>query len=1392
MKIQVVLIAVLLVLVALVFPVCAFSGSGAGTSGDPYQITTTSQWMEIANANSKNYTLMNDLNFLGVNYPVINLTSSASINGQYYTISNVYQTKADYNTGGGSTYGSGLITSQSGRTTIKNLHVDNISVLYVSSSSNRAYGGIVGLDVGGGTYTNLLVTNSIIGDSSTNGGSNKNYGGITGQERSASGYYNYTMVENTKIYSSGNGMGGILGIHVSHNPALYSNNFASCTFTGSSTYVGGTTNDYTAAFTVPDSNYYNNQTFGLYTNPNEVPINTTQQEIKETFSAWDSSLFQIVNGYPILNQFAPPPVASFTKSGTGGASPYTVVFTDTSTNTPTSWYWVFGDGDATNRTVQSPVHTFTGAGTYNVNLTATNGGGSDTTATQSITVGLAPVSSFTKDKTSGTSPLTVVFTDTSTGTPTSWYWVFGDGDATNRTVQSPVHTFTGVGTYNVNLTSTNAYGSNQTPSTQSITVGDAPVASFTKSATSGSTPFTVVFTDTSTNTPTSWYWVFGDGDTTNRTVQNPVHTFTVDGTYSVNVTSINAYGSSTSAAQDITAGTVASASFTKSKIYDVVGQSVVFTDTSTGSPTSWKWVITNSTVTTTLQNPTITFNIAGIYGVNLTVANGLGGDTSAIQAVYVGYIGNNAWSWFPYSPQLVHKSFTFSIAGGQTATVPYTAYWRTIAPNGTTLYNVSNPFAGDVAGTWQLGMMIINDYGVFTSPTYPYVYYDNLTPSFTKTSSLGMSPLLVDFAAHDGAGSKATSWKWVASDGQTSTLSSPALTFTGAGVYNINLTTWNSTYSITNTTATQSITVYDDLAPSFTKSVASGNAPLSVDFTGSQGATKADTWLYVSTNDTWTSTSQSPTHIFGARGVYGVNLTITNTTYSLTKTTAIQAITVIFDADFTGTPLTGVEPKNVVFTDTSTGAPTSWTWVFGDGQYSTAQNPTHNYATYGSYNVALTINKAGVTNDTETKNAYVVITQDKPKNTGWTANVTSGTGHTPPNLRVQFTGTYTNGTPNIYDWNIGGLYSSTHQPVVTFTHDGVYWVNLTLSNAIGATSYNGTYTVLGSPPIISSAYFGDANSTYYPPVNIFFGSFYDAVNGGTPTSWSWNFGDGGMIGTTNNWTHPYTAPGIFTITLTMTNAWGSDTETLKYEVLTPPLQNVPILKWVDNTSATVTSAYVGVPVHFSFDTVTRGLNPPIGYLADYFVLMFYKKDVNTGFWTNDTTRTYYRTFYGGNYFTSADTTYQNTMQGVDRWVGYRDVTFTEAQTYRAQIVMHNWTNPSTYPPVTLGTADIVITDNPLLLSNIGGWTTGIGGIGLSLILAAIIIVILMAIPYMWLRQFNPYIEVFMVILGIGVSYYFGLISLWVIFGLGVIAAVVIFFMNRSGGGGGEVEGGEVG
>ncbi len=248
------------------------------------------------------------------------------------------------------------------------------------------------------------------------------------------------------------------------------------------------------------------------------------------------------------------PVAAFSATPSTGTAPLSVQFTDASTDLPTQWVWSFGDGIG-NSTLENPSYTYANAGTYTVTLTAVNAaGGNICTHNNLITVSsitaatTVPVPAFSGTPTSGTAPLTVQFTDLSTGSPANWTWNFGDGNTS--TVENPLYTYPDDGTYSVMLTATNAAGSNISIQSGFIVVGAAvPAAGFSASPSEGTTPLIVQFTDTSGGSPTSWIWDFGDGTT--GSAQNPSHTYTTAGTYSVTQIVSNTAGSNTSVQSDL-------------------------------------------------------------------------------------------------------------------------------------------------------------------------------------------------------------------------------------------------------------------------------------------------------------------------------------------------------------------------------------------------------------------------------------------------------------------------------------------------------------------------------------------------------------------------------------------------------------------------------------------------------------------------------------------------------------------------------------------------------------------------------------------------------------------------------------------------------------------------
>lgn len=152
-----------------------------------------------------------------------------------------------------------------------------------------------------------------------------------------------------------------------------------------------------------------------------------------------------------------------------------------------------------------------------------------------------PVASFSANTTSGTLPLVVQFTDTSSNNPVAWDWNFGDGTG-NSTVKNPIHTFNAVQNFDITLTVTNAVGTNSTKKIGYISGQlTPPTANFTSNYTGlwslsahGGQSLCVQFTDTSYFGST-WSWAFQDGGGTSN-LRNPVYIFNDIGNWTVTLT----------------------------------------------------------------------------------------------------------------------------------------------------------------------------------------------------------------------------------------------------------------------------------------------------------------------------------------------------------------------------------------------------------------------------------------------------------------------------------------------------------------------------------------------------------------------------------------------------------------------------------------------------------------------------------------------------------------------------------------------------------------------------------------------------------------------------------------------------------------------------------------
>jgi gliding motility-associated-like protein len=239
---------------------------------------------------------------------------------------------------------------------------------------------------------------------------------------------------------------------------------------------------------------------------------------------------------------------------------------------------------------------------------------------QFIIVKANPVADFTVSKNQGCLPLTVAFSDKSTGTGLSYLWDFGNG---NRSVlQNPSAIYYQSGNFKVTLTVTDANGQKSTKTFNPIRVFKNPTANFS-SDTLGCIGDILNFKDLSIDADTvinKWTWDFGDGQLTSS--QNPTHAYTYSNTFTIGLTIVDGFGCKNliTKQKHIRIKPTPKASFKMDKTYSCQLPGVFkATNTSTGGGT-YSWLCSDGKIATSTDYTT---NITsfGNYNLKLTATN---------------------------------------------------------------------------------------------------------------------------------------------------------------------------------------------------------------------------------------------------------------------------------------------------------------------------------------------------------------------------------------------------------------------------------------------------------------------------------------------------------------------------------------------------------------------------------------------------------------------------------------------------------------------------------------------------------------------------------------------------------------------------------------------------
>lgn len=637
-----------------------------------------------------------------------------------------------------------------------------------------------------------------------------------------------------------------------------------------------------------------------------------------------------------------------------------------------SWSWDFGNGLTSSQ--QNPSVTYDRLGPFNIRLTANNAAGCSSTTSQYADL-VRPVVSIRASVPQGCVGLTTRFTASITTSDeiASYEWNFGDGSPTSAEA-SPVHTYTGEGAYPVTLNYTTKNGCKGIASLDA----NNPIRTYTKPKPDFSSPEapqvcgnnTVHFNST-TDVGNGWKWDFGD-NTAAGTSRNPTHSYKNPGSYTVSLTVSNYACSETITKVDYITAVNPFPRFSMQQIDCGNRTEMKFDDRSIGTISNWKWNWGDgqeTSYTSKKNNVAHNYEKIGTYKVKLTVSDGTctssdsmtikvyapspititadkttlcGSDTlnTAVTAINKSIYGLDVWSY---------KWVASDSTPAQRGSGDYQqAVFSNLQPGKDTISFIAYNLQGCPDTSNKVALKVHGPIAQFVIPATPKCRNTALTFTDRTNTSLG-KPI--------------TTWLWDFGDG------TPAATFAAApfthtysrsGYYYPRLTVTDQD-GCTSTASGPRVQVNGpnaDFTPSAVL-VPPGSNIVFRNNTTITGGTPTYHWDF---GDNTTSTEKSPTKRYPNKGVYTVQLVVRDENGcadSIRKQIKVSTVGANFTVTTSFVNNSSCPPVIARFKNTSTNY-TSSRWDFGDGSFSTIDNPSHTYTNSGRYTVRLrAIGEAG-------------------------------------------------------------------------------------------------------------------------------------------------------------------------------------------------------------------------------------------------------------------------------------------------------------------------------------------------------------------------------------------------------------------------------------------------
>ncbi|MBC8173675.1 MAG: PKD domain-containing protein, partial [Chitinophagales bacterium] len=824
----------------------------------------------------------------------------------------------------------------------------------------------------------------------------------------------------------------------------------------------------------------------------------------------------------ICNQLA----VSFASTSTAGGAPIT------------SYLWDFDDG--TFSASEDPMKTYSSPGTYDVILFITDGNGCSDNFTLPVTVS-APLSSNMSVTgatfSCGASVTPTISAITSGGTiPYSYEWDYGNG--TTSTLPSSSVTYTDCGEYDITYTVTDANGCSVTHTYNNYIRISCPVADFDMGGDSICQNGTVFFDNLSTPGATSYLWQFNfPAATPSSTLAEPSNTFAAPGLKQIKLTATYPGGCVDTHMDTITilpkpviAGLIA----TDSTACEVPFTSTFSTGGITGTgPFDYLWDFDG--ITSTDENPTITFTATVNYDVTLTVTDANGCTTTVTMTNFIKIKKPDAE--FTATPLEGCAPMEVTFTNLSSSDYDGLDHFVWVYDDGTTetlsdLGDHTHVFTDP--GTYHVEMTLFTEEGCERTKTMN-IYVGEIVADFDIPEDTACNPIQLDNMAF---GSEFTTINW-GDDLSISVFppSSDTVHFYAA----LDTTTYFVEMICENDGCTSY--AYDTITvlPMKLAALTSWDCdnPTFLDITIDTTIIFGDFCIDFNNGDTICYTN--PIHYdFGGPGNYEMYIIPLDSVLEDDCPVAMTFYGIIPDVDPSYTASTyGVCGTGVVnFTNTSVVTDTeifNYTWEVGPGvstgtyysASSVVDDFSYNFTVGDIYPVTLTLTDINLCTFSYTDTIYV----GSPVSA---FVVDSITGCSPKTMYLTSTsGTLGSGVTIVtYVWNFDGAapnYVGEFPPPVIFPN-GIYDVKLTVLDNFGCTDvYIETFDFSN---VLSASYIGDSLSC-----NVTDPLHFENTSTGDYDSILWNYGDG-TTDTTFHGDHMYATEGNYIVSLTVSDTLG--------------------------------------------------------------------------------------------------------------------------------------------------------------------------------------------------------------------------------------------------------------